>query len=480
MFTRSLESPLSQLESTAPAGRGRPLAPDADTGPARIMKGNFPPLVRLLALVCVVGMLPSCRRAAGPTRLWHASEPPPAAAIPVIEGVRFSVIKAYEFPQDGYRFLHGVGLAWHAGRLYASFGHNRGGENTATEEARGRASDDDGVSWGEVFTIDPGEEPDLAVSHGVFLMHAGRLHAFMGAFRGEMQEVHTRGYLLDDATGRWEPRGVLIEGGFWPLQEPVPLDDGNWIMAGMSARGDAAGGGRHPPAVAISHGADFSRWDLVEIPLAEDLGPDVWGESGVIVAGSKITNIARYGSGAVALVAVSDDYGRRWTPSRPSNLPMATSKPYAGRLSTGEPYLIGTTTADSGNLRSPLTIALGSPGGSTFSRILVIRRGLHAGPGESHPEAQFAYPYAVEHAGHLYVAYSNSGGGAGRVGTGRELWNNNSAELAVIPLAALRADRGSKPPASLVHERPAASSSQRPEAHRGLGVQSESFRPGAL
>jgi len=43
-------------------------------------------------------------------------------------------------------------------------------------------------------------------------------------------------------------------------------------------------------------------------------------------------------------------------------------------------------------------------------------------------------PYAIEHDGKLYVGYSNSGGEAGRVGEGRQLWNNNSAELAVIPI----------------------------------------------
>ena len=61
-----------------------------------------------------------------------------------------------------------------------------------------------------------------------------------------------------------------------------------------------------------------------------------------------------------------------------------------------------------------------------------------AGPGESHPKAALAYPCALEVGGFLYVGYSNSGGGAGRIGTGRELWNNNSAELAVIPLDSLR------------------------------------------
>jgi hypothetical protein len=166
----------------------------------------------------------------------------------------------------------------------------------------------------------------------------------------------------------------------------------------------------------------------------------VWGESTVITQGRRITNIARYGAKAFALVATSDDYGRTWTPSQPSNLPMTTSKPYAGRLSSGEPYLICTTTADSGNNRTPLTIALGRPGESSFSRVLVIRRSKHDGEVESHPGAQLSYPYAIEHDGQLYVGYSNSGGGVGRVGEGRQLWNNNSGELAVIPVAALRAD----------------------------------------
>ena len=68
--------------------------------------------------------------------LWAGADPVPAAAeIPVLEGTRFHVVKPYEFGTDGYRFLHGVALAWHGDRLYVSFGHNRGGENTETEEA---------------------------------------------------------------------------------------------------------------------------------------------------------------------------------------------------------------------------------------------------------------------------------------------------------------------------------------------------------
>ena len=228
-------------------------------------------------------------------------------------------------------------------------------------------------------------------------------------------------------------QGTVIEGGFWPLQEPVRMDDGNWIMAGASI------GNSNPAAVAISRSGDFMKWDLVVIPMAPEVGK-MWGESTVVVTGKRVINLARRdGTAPTALVAASDDFGRTWTPSQAANLPMAASKPYAGRLSTGQSYLVCSTTADGGNRRSPLTIAVSRPGETMFAKVFLIRPSLFPeGPGESHEKASLAYPYAIEHAGHLYVGYSNSGGGVGRVGTGRELWNNNSAELAVIPIAALQ------------------------------------------
>ncbi|MCB1085962.1 MAG: exo-alpha-sialidase [Verrucomicrobiae bacterium] len=360
-----------------------------------------------------------------------------SAALPVLEGVRFSVIKPYEFQKDGYRFLHGVALAFHGGRLYAGFGHNRGGENTETEEARFCVSEDEGATWSEVKTIDSGEGP-VGVSHGAFLSHAGRLWAFMGAYTGTMEGIHTRAYRLDEETGGWESLGSVIRGGFWPMQEPVRMDDGNWIMAGIAA-GVYDEKGTHPAAVAISHGEDFLKWDLVTIPPMAGL--PMWGESTVVVEGSRITSISRYGSEARALVAWSGDFGRTWTSMRPSDLPMATSKPIAGRLGNGQRYLIGSTSADGGKRRAPLTIAVSKPGEDRFFRVFVIRHAeFPDGPGESHPRASLSYPYAIEHEGKLYVGYSNNGGNVGRVGEGRELWNNNSAELAVIPLESLKAE----------------------------------------
>ncbi len=358
-----------------------------------------------------------------------------AEDLPEISNVDFHVIKKWDKKSDGYTFLHGVGLAQHKGKLYASFGHNKGAENTVSEEAQYRVSEDGGRTWGPLKVIDAGDEPDLAVSHGVFHVHEGALWAFHGAYFGhgspkevheKMKRIHTRAYRLDEKTGKWEKHGVVVENGFWPMNQPVKMADGNWIMPGFVAGSTRA---IFPAAVAISHGNDLTKWDLVKIPVAKNVKA-MWGESGIFVDGKTIFNIARIKGGTVALVAKSENFGRNWSPSSASNLPMATSKPAAGILSTGQRYLVCSTSADGGGRRSPLTIAVSKPGEDTFAKVFVIRHAVSAnGPGESHPGAALSYPYAIEHEGKLYVGYSNNGERSG---------NNNSAELAVIPIAQLQ------------------------------------------
>lgn|GEM_PF-429016 len=357
--------------------------------------------------------------------LWPADLPVPRTSeLAPLKDVEFHVIKERVPQRDGYNWLHGVALAFHDDRLFASFGHNTGSENTASEVANGNFSLDGGTSWGPLFEIDAGTDENLAVSHGVFLNHAGKLWAFHGAFAGKMQDVHTRAYVLDDETRQWQPRGVVAKDGFWPMQEPQKMADGNWIMAGISVA-DGYGGPNDPAAVAISENVNFTKWTVIRIPKPADL--EMWGESTVLVDGPEILLISRYRK-PVALTSISRDYGRTWTPIRESRLPMTASKPYAGTLSNGQRYLVCTTSADSGNRRWPLTIAVTRPGEKQFRRVFRIRDAVHDGPGESHEKAALAYPYAVEHDGKLFVAYSNSGGRGG---------NRNSAELAIIPLSSL-------------------------------------------
>jgi len=353
--------------------------------------------------------------------LWDSSRPlPKSEDVPQLKDVTFHEIKKRDVEADGYNWLHGVALAWHKGRLYSSFGLNAGHENTGSEVAGWTVSDDAGKTWSDVRVIDDGSEAgNHAVSHGVFYSHEGKLWAFMGSFFGRRSNVHMRAYVLDESSGQWQARGRVAGGGFWPMQEPIRMADGNHILAGLIC------GEGNPAAVAISHGDDLTRWDIVKIPRPD--GMKMWGESTVIVDGARVLNISRYRR-PMALVSVSEDYGRTWTTMRESNLKMTASKPYAGKLSTGHNFLVCTTTADAGNRRSPLTIAIAPPGQWVFEKVYTIRTAEHDGVGESHPKARLSYPYAVERDGKLYIGYSNEGG---RVG------NRNSAELAIIPIEQL-------------------------------------------
>lgn len=351
--------------------------------------------------------------------LWDPDIPVPSAhEAPLLSGITFRILKAYEPAVDGYEFLHGASIIRHGDTWYATWGHNKGRENTATEVTRGRRSRDDFLILTEVETIASGNEAD-ANSHGVTLSRGGDLWGFFGRFTGFRQNTRTEAYRLNTKTDLWEPLGVVVGGGFWPCDEPQRMENGNWIMAGF--RMSVPDG--NPPAVAISNGDDLLDWTLV--PIDQPSGLKMWGESSVIVRGSRITCIVRADrADPRAYVSTSEDSGRTWTPARRSNLPMAATKPYAGTLSTGHGYLIGTTTADCGNTRRPLTIALSGPGGGAFNRIYRIRDGVRPGERETTP-ADLAYPYAVEYDGSLYVVYS-----VGRPGNSR-----NSLELAVIPIA---------------------------------------------
>lgn len=359
--------------------------------------------------------------------LWHTTQKlAEAKDLPILQDTTFHIIKKWDQKADGYTFLHGVGLCWHKDKLYASIGHNKGEENTVTEEAQYRVSEDDGKTWSELRVIDAGTEENLAISHGVFVSHNGKLWAFHGAYYNRMQRIHTRAYSLDETTGQWIKHGVVLENGFWALNPPVKMSDGNWIMPGISA-GPYSNTGVFPAAVAISHGDDLTQWDFISIPVHEGL--TMWGESSLIVDGPNVLNIARYGAKPLALISKSTDFGRTWTTMAESNLPMTTSKPAAGLLSNGRRYLVCTTAANNGGKRYPLTIAISEPGQTLLSKVFVIRHAQHTGPGESHPKASLSYPCATEHNGKLYVGFSNN---AGRPG------NLNSAELAVIPIEKLK------------------------------------------
>ena len=346
---------------------------------------------------------------------------PNTADVRPLSGVTHLTIKDYSPQSDGVNWLHGVALCWHDGRLYASFGTNTGEENTCGECLHIRSSDDGGQTWSASSVVASGSSVH-GVSHGSLASVDGTLWAFAGAFSNGCSFVHTRAYRRDPAGG-WTDCGVVVGGGFWPMQNPIRMANGNWIMGGLRAANgwNASGGNR--PAVAISEGDDFTKWNLVV--LSRGVMPaDEWGEATVDLKKGVLTLTCRPSWGEspmVSHVARSTDGGLTWSALEATECRVVTAKPFTGTLSDGRRYLISTITADGGSRRSPLMIAWSRRKGNGYSFAAAIRT---CGSGVS-----LSYPSAVEHGGKLYVGYSDNGG---RTGT-----NVNSAELAVVPLTAL-------------------------------------------
>lgn len=150
-------------------------------------------------------------------------------------------------------------------------------------------------------------------------LHLNLLHAESHNF------IWLMSYTLNEETGQWIGHGIVVRNGFWPMNQPVKMPDGNWILPGISA-GPYSNTQVFLAAVAISHGDDFIQWDYVEIPTGEGVDRR-WGESTIWVDGERVFNIARYGGGALALAPFSDDYGRMWSCARISNLPWPPRNP---------------------------------------------------------------------------------------------------------------------------------------------------------
>lgn len=379
-------------------------------------------------LLCLTAGVTSGQHTAGSDLfpLWTGGKIPTRQNIEVLKHVKFRTVKKMEPKVDGYHWAHGAAIVHYKKHWVATFGLNKGRENSAGEEAHSVTSKR-GKRWGHLMPIAVPEKPK-AVSHGVLFSHNGALWAFQGAFTNSRKGVHTEAYLWNDEKNQWKPKGAVAGDGFWPLQEPQRMDNGEWIMGGASI------GKTNPPAVAICKDGDFTHWEVVKVPV----DAHVWGESGVIVDGPNILLVSRSDgkkhdlgdyNQPPAWASVSHDYGRSWSKLRPSNLPMAASKPYVGILSNGQRYLIGSISSNGGNQRHPLSIAVSKPGENTFSQVFAIRKSLQKGDVESVPNAGLSYPYAVEYKKHLWVIYSNNGGRGG---------NRNSIELAIVPIRELK------------------------------------------
>lgn len=348
--------------------------------------------------------LPARGEAPAPHLLWKGEGPFPAANdLAPAPGMTHHVI--HRAVEGEYQFALGVALAFHGDTLWASWGASRVDENDSGSILAGSTSTDFGKSWGPLQAIAPGAPGPDSHSHGVFLNHGGTLWAF--AARADYVAgghgypgLRTEAFRLE--RGAWTSQGIVARDNFWPLTEPQRTGEGHYIMGGLIVDPEN-GWPNADAAVAISDGANILQWTPVPIPTGGQ--GKYWGETALIVEDDAITALVRYGEKPIALASFSTDGGKTWTPLRDTNLPNANAKIDAGKLSTGHWYAI-LNVED----RNTLAILIGEPGGRGFSRAWSIRsEPSHEPrfPGRG-KRPQWAYPYAIERDGNLYVGYAIS------------------------------------------------------------------------
>lgn len=349
--------------------------------------------------------------------LWSGTEPFPVVDdIELIgqELVRYQQIHTATKP---ITFAIGAALINFNGIWHASWAANPDGvsENLGTEHVTERISSDNAHTWSEVRTLAPQLGGEAFHSHGSFLIHKKKLYFFAkhGPFSGPAKV-----FKFGPDGKSWKDLGLATnDATFWPMDEAQQMGNGQWIMGGLGGKSGKL------PAVAVANDDNILEWEIRELPIKEFKG---FGETTVITKGNEVLAISRNGAVKSPMVNRSTDAGATWSGPLTANIAMVAAKPYAGRLADGRPFLICNVPAQKGAVsRSRLCLLLGAPRSMTFDRVWLLRPGDPPAARFSGPQhkSQWAYPYAHEHKGALYIAHHNA---------------KEDVELIVVQLSAMK------------------------------------------
>lgn len=347
--------------------------------------------------------------------IWDSSVPfPSPQEMPDLDVVTHVAVERAQ--PDGWHYLHEAAVMWHRDRFYICWANHRELEGNDNDNLiiRGRTSFD-GIHWNEPeIWVEPPLLGASSFNHPCLFSHGGKLYGFFVAWYKGSELPTTEIFILNEENGKWEHCQGCGLFGFLPFCTPQRMSDGNWILGGEYSWYDSA--------VAISRGDDLTHWDVVKITPPHK-GLTYFPESAVIIDGDRIINFCRpdrtNATVFTAPVSESRDCGRTWSPIQLSNFPIDEGQPFAGKLSTGQNFLITTNLDDS---RALLSIAVTGYEGGLFKRIFKVRhqkwpaRRLFGGFSADSwtglkgtwvgKPTEWSYPNAWEHNGNLYIAYT--------------------------------------------------------------------------
>jgi len=369
-------------------------------------------LLILLVLFCVSGFC-DAQENFGPD-LWSPSVPyPKSTEIFFPEGVEHFVVQDCNQDPD-YRFLHETAVGFLDNELILAWYNNIQKELEGKTFQRAKRSSDFGQTWTEPeIIIDKDNDLGLMYVGMQFLTLDGTLYLFTNLEHGAEYPVDCILMSWDSNSKNWKIVGPVAE-RFLAMQQPMLMDNGNFIMSGSYAP-EADKKFASTPMVCISQGKEITKpWKQVRLDPENEV--NLFAETGIVVDNQNILAVTRRENSPYPNFYESNDYGETWRKIENRTFPAVASKFAAGRLSNGYRYIVYNLpqfnrTAD-GKIddaslqwyqRDTLVMAIAKPGEYAFSKLWKISNPDGAtGLTTSH------YPCLVEHDGWVYISYTGT------------------------------------------------------------------------
>ncbi|MDO5113525.1 MAG: sialidase family protein [Planctomycetia bacterium] len=361
---------------------------------------------------------------------WDESLPYPAASeVAFPEGLRHVIVQDCDADPE-WKFLHETAVGFCGEELVVAWYNNLEHELSGKTIQRARRSSDDGKTWSEPELVKGVPEDKMKYVGIQFLEMDGKFYAFSNMEFEKGFESLADCLLMeyDKAAKKWNDVGMVCK-RFLAMQQPILMDDGNYIISGSYNIRDGANNGVIP-VVYVSQGKDIAKpWKRY---LMDTEYVNVFAETAIVVNGANVLGVTRLEASPYPNFYESNDFGKTWRKLENKTFLASSSKFAAGTLSNGVRYILynlpnftrdanGKPQLDKMNRgRHTLVIATAQPEDTAFTKIWKVSD-VTAGADQKMSH----YPCAVEHDGKLYISY-----------TGQHTRRN--AGLTIVPIESLK------------------------------------------